>query len=245
VLTAVEQFRVAANAAAMAWAHRPAYVGYIVDVAVDVPSLNRHQHIVRSVEERTKDDVAVLRDLPRGQEQVDHAFPIDPTFDALSYFHLNFRMGDPVRMRNPLSDVVLDAPITFATPQASSEAVTVLATSLRNYFPSYAPDSNEQIAHIITQPLPALTTNNASTFYLHDIYVDTTTNLPTRVVYHGSEADFALDYAILENHWIVKHVFYRRTFFAPLHLGQVSFTVDATYTQFAFPAEPIDARLRS
>lgn len=245
VLTAVDQFRAAANAAATAWANRPPYIAYRVDVDVDVPAIGRKQRISRAVESRTRDDEAVIQDLPTGQNQLGPSFPITPAFDAISYFHLTFRLGDPLRGKNPISGVVVDRPITFDAPQASSEDVAVVASTLRNYYPEYAPDSTDAVAHILMQPLPALTRNNPSTFYLHDVYVDTATNLPTRVTYRGVEADFDLDYERNEHGWLVDHVYYRRTLFGPFHLGRLSFTVNATYSQFAFPAEPNDARLRS
>jgi hypothetical protein len=244
VLTADAAFREAANAAAAAWQRQPPYIAYRVDVDVNVPALNENRRISRAVTTRTDKDLAVLQDLPRGQNQLGQSFPLIPTFDALSYFHLNFRLGDPIRRHNPLSGVVMDAPLTFSAPQPSREDVAVVVTTLRNYYAVYADDSTEQRAHIRMDPLPALTRNNTSTFYLHDVYVDTSTHLPTRVTYRGPDADFDVDYTTIGDRWLVNHVYYRRTMNGPLRLGRVSFTVDAHYADFSFPETPTDPRLR-
>jgi hypothetical protein len=120
----------------------------------------------------------------------------------------------------------------------------VVVTTLRNYYAEYAADSSDRIAHIVMHALPALTHDNDSSFYLSDIYVDTTTNLPTRIVYGGPETSFTLDYTIVDNHWVVAHARYSRTLVAFLHLGQTTFTTEATYSAFTFPATPADPRLR-
>jgi hypothetical protein len=251
VLTADAEFRAVANAAFAAWQTQPPYIAYRVDVDVDVPALRAEQHVSRAVEARTDNDLAVLQDLPQGQNQVGHAFPVPPTFDALSYFRLDFHLGDPLRRHNPLTAVTMlspapglpPQPLRYGDPVRSSPDVTVVATTLRNYYAQYADDSNDRIAHILLQPLAALTRGNDSSFYLHDVFVDTATNLPTRIVYSGSDTDFALDYAVVDGHWLIQHVSYRRSLVAPLHIGQTTFTTDARYSAFAFPAAPRDARL--
>jgi hypothetical protein len=231
-------FRLAANAAAAAFAQAPPYVAYRTDATVDVPSLRRHKVISRQVETRTKDDYAVLQDLPRGQRQYAHSFPLIPTFDALSYFRLQYN-GD---RRDALSYVQMQQPITFTDPRATSKA-DVVVTSLKYYRATYAADSNDRLLHITMDPLPSLTRGNESDFYLHDVYVDAATNLPTRVTYSGPTTEFACDYATVENHWLVRHVVYTHTFYGPLHVGRVTFTVDSTNSDFAFPAAPSDPKL--
>jgi hypothetical protein len=244
MLTAVDQFRETANAAAAAWQAQPPYIAYRVDVDVDIPALKETRRISRAVVTRTDKDVAVIQDLPKGQNQVGQSFPLIPTFDALSYFHLNFRMGDPIRRHNPISGVIMDAPLRFTEVRPSNEDVAVVVTSLRNYYARYADDSTEAVAHIMLDPLPALTRGNPSTFYLKEIYVDTQSQLPTKVSYHGADADFVVDYTLAENRWLVNHVSYRRTLTAPLRIGRTTFTVEARYADFSFPAEPPDPRLR-
>lgn len=231
-------FRQAANAAAAAYAQAPAYVAYRTDVIVDVPSLRKHQTISRAVESRTIDDYAALQDLPRGQRQYAHSFPLLPTFDALSYFRLEYNGAQ----RNALSYVHQVQPITFTDPRASSHA-DVVVTSLRYYHASYAPDSTDTVAHVLMEPLQTLTKGNDSDFYLHDVYIDTATNLPTRVTYQGPATSFVCDYAQTQGHWLVKHVVYSHTVYGPLRMGRVTFTVDATNTDFSFPQVPSDPKL--
>ncbi|MFN2459897.1 MAG: hypothetical protein ABR591_04320 [Candidatus Velthaea sp.] len=237
------EFRQVANAAAAAWQRQPPYVAYRVAVAVDVPAMKKYRVINRSVESRTKDDLAVLQDLPKGERQYGQSFPLLPTFDALSYFHLNFRMADPVRMHNPISGVKMDAPITFRDPAASNPGVTVVATTLRNYYAHYADDSTEQRPHLMMDALPALTRDNDSTFFIHDLYVDPATMLPTHVSYTGPTTQFDVDYTTVQGHWIVNHVFYKQTLTAVFHLGRTTYTVDARYDDFSFPQTPSDPKL--
>ena len=252
MLTADAEFRAVANAAFDAWQRQPPYVAYRVDVDVEVPAMKQSRRISRAVEVRTRDDLAVLQDLPSGANQLGHAFPVPPTFDALSYFKIDFHLGDPVRQHNPLTAVTMlspapgtaPQPLRFTDPVASSPDVSVVVTSLRNYYAQYAPDSGDRIAHIVMQPLAALTRDNDSSFYLKDVYVDTVTNLPTRIVYSGPTTEFTIDYTVAENHWLIDHVHYTRTLVAFLHIGQTTFTTDANYAAFAFPANPQDPRLK-
>jgi hypothetical protein len=238
VIAADVAFRTAANAAAAAFAQAPPYIAYRTDATVDVPSLRRHQVISRAVESRTKDDYAVLQDLPKGQRQYAHSFPLIPTFDAISYFRLEYNGG----RRNALSYVRMQQPITFTDPRTSSKADVVI-TSLKYYHASYAPDSSDSLLHIVMDPLPSLTRGNDSDFYLKDVYVNPATNLPSRVHYSGPATDFTCEYTTVENHWLVSHVIYTHTFFGPLRLGRVTFTVDATNSNFSFPASPSDPKL--
>ncbi len=240
MIAADVQFRTTANAAAAAFAQSPPYVAYKTEVTVDVPSLRRHKVIERAVEARTRDDLAVLQDLPRGNRQYGKSFPLNPTFDAISYFRVTFNGSE----RNTLSYVEPGPAITFKDPRETSHA-DVVVVSLRYYHASYAPDTNDRIAHILMDPLQSLTTGNSSDFYLHDVYVDTATNLPTRVVYIGPKTQFTIDYQVVQGHWLVSHATYVQTFYGPLHVGRVTGSADATYHDFSFPATPSDPKLAS
>lgn len=252
MLTADAEFRAAANAAFAAWQNPPPYISYRVEVEVNVPALKRTRHISRAVESRTRDDLAVLQDLPQGQNQLGHAFPVPPTFDAISYFHLDFHLTDPVRMHNPITAVTLlspgpgqpPQPIKFADATPSRPDIAVVSTALRNYYAQYAPDSGDRIAHITMMPLNALTKDNQSDFYLKDVYVDTISNLPTRIIYSGPTTEFTVDYTVTTDHWLVSHARYVKTLVGLFHIGQTTFTTDAVYNDFTFPAEPKDERLR-
>ena len=244
MLTADAEFRATANAAFAMWQHPPPYISYKVDVETRVPSRKLTRKISRAVETRTEDDIAVLQDLPEGKNQLATAFPVPPAFDALSYFQFEFLPGDDTE--GPSSDIVMVAdrpffppePLHFGIGTASSSDVAVVVPFLRNYKATYAPDSTDQLAHIVMVPLKPLTINNDSTYYLRDVYVDTASNLPTRIVYAGPAQNLTLDYGIVQNHWLINHVRYNRT------RGEVPFTTDAVYSAFAFPAEPVDGRLK-
>jgi hypothetical protein len=245
VLSADAEFRATANAAFAAWLKQPPYIAYRADVEVSVPAENRAQHIARAVEVRTRDDTAVLQDLPQGQNQLGHAFPIPPWFDALSYFRLDYRLGDPFRQHNPITQLTMYAPLHYTDAVASAPGVTVIVTSLRNYYAAYAADSTDRILHITMQALPALTRDNTSDFYLHDVYVDATTDLPTRVVYEGPTTEFAMDYTTTNgDYWLIDHATYRKTLALPFHLIQSTITTEGTFSNFTFPATPADPRLR-
>jgi len=238
MIAADVQFRTTANAAAAAFAQSPPYLSYKTDVVVDVPSLRRHKVISRAVETRTRDDFAALQDLPQGQRQYGKRFPLVPTFDAISYFRVTFNGNQ----RNTLSYLEPGPPITFKDPRETSRA-DVVVTLLRYYYATYAPDSTDALAHILMDPLPALTRGNNSDFYIHDVYVDTATNLPTRVVYIGPTTNFTCDYQVIEGHWLVTHATYVHTFFGPMHMGRITATAEATNHDFGFPATPSDPKL--
>jgi hypothetical protein len=238
VIAADVQFRTTANAAAAAFAQAPPYLAYKTDVVVDVPSLRRHKVISREVETRTRDDYAVLQDLPRGQRQYAHSFPLIPTFDAISYFRVTFNGSQ----RDTLSYVEPGPAITFKDPREASHA-DVVVVSLRYYHATYAVDSTEERPHILMDALPSLTRGNSSDFYIHDVYVDAASNLPTRVVYAGPATTFTCDYQVVEGHWLVSHATYVHTFFGPLHMGRITATAEASNHDFGFPATPSDPKL--
>jgi hypothetical protein len=238
VLTADALFRLTANAAAVQYRQRPAFLAYHTVADIDIPALKRHTAVERAVETRTADDFAVLQDLPRGRRQYGQSFPLSPAFDALSYFRIDY---SGARERDSLAHVTTYAPITFAPPPAPAPGVAVVATTLRNYYAHYAADSTDSRAHLIMDPLKALTQNNASDFYLHDLYIDTATDLPLRVTYTGrDDITFTLDYARVQDHWLVSHATYARTFFGPFRIGRTSLTVDVVFDKFTFPALPSD-----
>jgi hypothetical protein len=241
VVAADVLFRLTANAAAEQYRRPPPYLAYHTVAEIDVPALKKHKIVERAVETRTSDDFAVLQDLPRGQRQYGQSFPLIPTFDALSYFRIEY---SGAQQRNLLAHETTYAPITFTAPHATTPGVAVVATTLRNYYARYADDSTDAKAHLIMDPLKALTQNNSSDFYLHELYIDTATDLPLRVTYTGHDnVEFTIDYTTVETHWLVSHVFYTRTFFAPFHIGQTHFTVNATFDAFTFPQTPADPKL--
>src|SRR5271165_1890480 len=98
-------FQRAANTAADAVASAPAYISYKVETVATAPSLNQVRTVNRAVDTRTRDDVAVVQDLPQGRRVVTRSFPITPTFDALSYFRFQWRVTAHGTLDASVSDV--------------------------------------------------------------------------------------------------------------------------------------------
>ena len=244
-------FQQAANAAAARYDARPAYVTYVEHTHINAPSIRQTVDVDRSVIVRTADDKAVLQDLPHGAQTVGHAFPISPTFDALSYFRLTSKMTAHKRLSTELTgpygngDII---PIRFTNVTHAESDVVV--TSLRYYYPRFAPDSSDAPdgrMHIQMKALPTLTNDNSSDFYITDVVIDNATMLPLKVTYEGrGDRRFVLDYEFLGDAWVVRHAFFEETLLGPLNIGRVHFTADATFQDFAFsqtPPDDFDARL--
>jgi hypothetical protein len=194
---------------------------------------------------RTRDDLAVLQDLPKGRRQITpHAFPITPTFDALSYFSLHWAATAHMALTAYVQDV---QPLTFmqATPAEKADVVVV---NLRYYHATYAADSSDAPdgrTHISMRPYQFLTRGAPkNTFYFADLYINNTDGLPSRVHFSGPDEDFAVDYDTMQEHWVVTHAHYEETVFGPLRLGALHVVADAAYDGFTFPSEPPDPALK-
>jgi hypothetical protein len=216
-----------------------------VSTHVSAPSLNRDRVIVRSVSVRTKDDTAVIQDLPDGRNQLGHGFPITPAFDALSYFTLSWKVGWHQDVSAYVHDVT---PLTYQDPANSSADVVVFR--LRAYKATFAADSSDApdgTSHVHLEPYDYIkhdVPNVDNVFYLSDLYVDNANGLPSKVRYTGADdIDFTVDYGTVEGHWLVEHAHYEETVYGPLRLGRVHFVADATYDQYAFPPSAPDSRL--
>jgi hypothetical protein len=246
-LTADIAFEQAANAAAAHFETRPAYVTYVSHTHVAVPSMNQFLDVNRRVMVRSADDVAILQDLPHGGQSIAHGFPISPTFDALSYFRLKIAMGSRKRVFTDISgpDGGQIVPLQFQTVTHNENDVIV--TSLRYYYPKFAPDSSDAPngrTHLIMQALPTLTNGNSSDFYISDVTIDNATMLPTQVTYTGrDDRRFVVDYETIGNAWVISHAFFEMTQYGVLHIGRVHWTADATYTDYQFSQTPPDPRL--
>jgi hypothetical protein len=207
--------------------------------------LNRERDVIRAVQVRTRDDLAVLQDLPRGKNQLSHGFPVIPTFDALSYFTLAWRVGAHTEVSAWVHDV---QPMTYTDPAANKDA-DVVVTRLRSYKADYASDSSDAPTgktHITLEPFKFVTDkNNAdTTFYLADVFIDNATGLPSRVRFSGAdEKEFVVDYGTIEGHWLVTHAHYEETLHGPLRVGRLHVSADAVYSEFTFPTAAPDPRL--
>ena len=238
-------FQRCANAAAAIVQQAPAFVTYRVATHVSVPALKRERDILRAVSVRTRDDKAIIQDLPQGENQVGYGFPITPSFDALSYFTLTWKIG----VRQDVTSYVHDVqPLVYTDPSTSTADVVVFR--LRQYRTSYGADSSDApdgTTHVVLEPYDYVKKQAAkpdSTFYLADLYIDNGTGLPSEVVYTGGDdIRFVIDYALIESHWLIKHAHYQETLRGPLNVGRLHFSADASYDDFGFPATAPDPRL--
>jgi hypothetical protein len=240
-LTADIAFQNCANAAAAAYRRAPAYVTYHVATHVAVPSLGRRRLVERAVAVRTRDDLAVLQDLPKGRRRLFHSFPVPPTFDALSYFSLHWAATAHMAISAYVDGV---QPITYA--QATPAAADVVVVNLRYYRATYAPDSSaapDGQTHITLRPFQFVTRNAPrNTFYFADLYINNADGLPSRVHFAGPDnRDFLVEYAMIQQHWVVAHAHYEETVFGPLRIGALHVVADALYDDFAFPSQAPDS----
>ena len=226
-------------------ASAPPFVSYRVITQVSAPSIGQHREIARAVAVRTKDDLAVIQDLPRGANTVGHGFPIPPSFDALSYFTLSWKVGAHGAFSAYVHDVT---PLTY--DMTKSKTADVVVMRLLQYRAEYAADSSDAMGgktHITLVPYDFVkrrATKPDSTFYLSDVVIDNATQLPSRVRYRGGDdIDFAIDYAMTDGHWLVSHAHYEETLHGPLRIGRLHVIADAVYDQFAFPDGAPDPRL--
>jgi hypothetical protein len=199
---------------------------------------------LRAVSVRTRDDTAIIADLPNGGTQIGHGFPITPTFDALSYFVLSWKIG----MRQDVTAYVHDVvPLTYNTSSSDSDVVVF---RLRQYKVAFANDSSDAPdgkTHLTLEPYDFVKKQAAkpdSTFYLSDLYIDNASGLPSEVGFAGGDdIRMTVEYASIEGHWLVDRVHYEETLHGPLRIGRLHFVVDATYDRFAFPQSAPDPRL--
>ncbi len=208
------------------------------------PSLHQHRDVIRGVKVRTRDDLAVIQDLPQGKNALGHGFPVTPAFDALSYFTLSWRVGAHQEVSSYVHDIT---PLEYQDPTATADA-DVVVTRLRAYRAEYAGDSSDAPdgrTHVTLNPFPFVVkqANPDTTFYFSDLYIDNATGLPSRVNFEGNGKQFTLDYAGIEGHWMLKHIHYEEVLHGPLRIGQLHVIADADYDEFTFPATAPDPRL--
>lgn len=211
---------------------------------MSIPSLKRDRDIIRSVSVRTRDDVAVLQDLPKGRTQISHAFPIIPTFDALSYFTLTGIAKPHDSLEAYVHDVT---PLHYEDPKAGQTA-DVVVIRLRAYRATYAPDSSDTAdgrTHIKLDPYEFVTAQSrGDALFFSDLVYDNSTKLPVHVGFVGpDDRAFSVDYTTVDGHWVLERTHYEETIFAPLRVGRVHYTIDATFSDYSFPATAPDPQL--
>jgi len=245
-LAADVAFQHCANTAAAAIQKAPPFVSYRVATHISAASIGKSRDVLRSVSVRTKDDLAVLQDLPSGANTLGHGFPITPAFDALSYFTLSWRVGARMQMSSYVHDVT---PLTYS--DAKDPNADVVVVRLRQYRAVYADDSSDAPdgkTHIQLEPYDFVrrqVVKPDSTFFLSDLIYDNTSGLPTEVRYSGADdIVFVVDYGIVQSQWLVTHAHYEETLRGPLHIGSLHVIADAVYDNFTFSDDPPDPRLR-
>lgn len=230
-------FETAANRAAAIYASAPAFVSYHVHAHVTIPALHRERDIDRAIDVRTRDDLAILQDLPRGKRQSGRSFPLSPVFDPLSYFTLVGRGGPHDALEAYVRDV---HPLQYDI--SAHTGADVVVQGLRAYRVAYAPDSTDDLGgftHLVLTPYEFFTkrANMKSSLFFHDVFIANATGLPARVSFTGAFGRyFQVDLENVEGHQVVRNVVYDETLTAPLNLGALHVSIRATYDRYAFPA---------
>lgn len=238
-------FQHCANAAAAIVERAPPFVSYRVATHVSAPAVHKDRDVIRAVQVRTSDDLAVIQDLPRGANLLGRGFPVTPTFDALSQFTLSWRVGAHTEVSSYVHDVT---PLRY--PDVVNNAADVLVVRLHQYRAEYAEDSSDDPngkTHIRLVPYDFVkrqVTKPDSTFFLSDLVIDNASGLPARVRYEGGDdIVFVVDYGMLGGHWLINHAHYEETLHGPLRIGRLHVSADAIYDEFAFPSAAPDPRL--
>lgn len=218
----------------------PTYMTYRERTHVSASVGGYSKEIDRYVMVRNADNFAVMKDLPRGGENIGQAFPIIPYFDPLS----NFGFSYFANLHKLDISVTRGQPWLFPIP--SDAGVDVVVPYNSYWAPRYAADSTADALHLLIDPTTRLTDDpgcNAGCPYPAEIVEDPQTQLPSRIVerFTAGDSTITLDYAVIDGHWVVTH----GTFGASQHALGISFRVsaDITFDRFAFPTSPPDPRL--
>jgi hypothetical protein len=216
-------------------ANPPVYMTYVERTHVSAPTLGRAQDINRSIAVRVADNLAVMKDLPNGEQRTGQAFPIVAYFDPLSSFRFSY-FANLKRV-----DITLErgAPFTLAIP-APDPRVDVVIPYNSYWAARYAGDSTDAALHLLIDPTPRVQQG----LYPSEIVEDAATQLPKRIemrVAAGSDETIALDYAVIDGHWVIVH----GTFSQTMHVAFLTYKIvaDVTFSDITFSAEPPDPRL--
>ncbi|MBV8068187.1 MAG: hypothetical protein JO113_09425 [Candidatus Eremiobacteraeota bacterium] len=216
-------------------ANSPSYMTYVEHTHVSAPTLGRAQDIDRSVSVRVADDLALMKDLPNGEQRLGQAFPIVAYFDPIS----NFKFSYFANLKRV--DIILDrgAPFYLNIP-AADPGVNAVVPYNSYWAAHYASDSTDAALHVQIDPTPRVQQG----LYPSDVAEDATTQLPSHIEMRsagGSDEMFSLDYAVIDGHWVIVH----GTFSQTMHVAFLTYKIvaDVRFSDIAFPAEPPDPRL--
>jgi len=216
-------------------ANPPVYMTYTEHTHVSAPTLGRAQDIDRSVAVRVADNFAVMKDLPNGGERTGQAFPIVSYFDPFS----NFRFGYFANLKRVDIMVERGTPFFFSIPGPDT-SVNVVVPYNSYWAARYAPDSTPGAIHLLIDPTPRVQQG----LYPSEVVEDAASHLPSHIAMRaagGSDEAFALDYQVIDGHWIVVH----GTFSQTMHVAFLTYKIvaDVTFKDITFPAEAPDPRL--
>lgn len=215
-------------------ANPPVYMTYVEHTHVSAPTLGRAQDIDRSIAVRVADNFAAMQDLPNGSQRTGQGFPIVAYFDPFS----NFNFGYFANLKRVDINLQRGKPYLFPIPPPDS-SVDVVVPYNSYWAASYAPDSADTALHLLIQPTPRVQHG----LYPAEVVEDPATQLPSHIEMRTVEGDeaFALDYKVIDGHWVIVH----GSFSATQHAAILTFKVvaDVTFSDIAFPSEPPDPRL--
>jgi hypothetical protein len=215
-------------------ANPPVYMTYMEHTRVNAPTLGRAQDIDRSIAVRQADNFAVMQDLPNGGHRTGQAFPILAYFDPFS----NFTFGYFANLKRV--DIALQRGTPYVFPIPPPDPSVDVVVPYNSYWAArYAPDSTDAALHLLIEPTPRVQHG----LYPVEVVEDPTTQLPSHIEMRAIEGDesFALDYKVIDGHWVIVH----GTFSATQHAAFLTFKVvaDVTFSNIAFPAEAPDPSL--
>lgn len=213
-------------------AHPPVYMTYTERTHVTAAS--RARDMDRSIAVRVADNLAIMQDLPNGARRTGQAFPIIAYFDPFSAFAFGY-FANLKRV-----DITLERgrPLVLATPEPDPSVNAVVPYN--SYWASrYAPDSSEAALHLLIDPTPRVSNNN---FYPSEVVEDPQTHLPSHVEMRltGSDETIALDYKVIDGHWVITHGVFSATEHVLITFKVVA---DVTFSDIAFPAQAPDPQL--
>lgn len=213
----------------------PTYMTYTEHTHVSAPTLGRAQDIDRSIAVRVADNLAVMKDLPNGQQRVGQAFPIVAYFNPFS----NFKFSYFANLKRV--DITLDRGTPFFLKIPAADPGVSAVVPYNSYWAArYANDSTTAALHLLIDPTPRVQQG----LYPSEVIEDGSSKLPSRIqmrVAGSSDEMFTLDYAVIQGHWVIVHGLFSQT----MHVAFLTYKIvaDVTFSDITFSSEPPDPRL--
>jgi hypothetical protein len=239
MLSAPDAFMAVANATAAVVQKAPPYVTYRVRGTVHF--YKGDGTIDRTVTVRTSDGDAIVHDEQTGKEMLAPPFPAPPNFDALSTFelkgHFSAKGGRGAIVRDTDVHVENVTPMRYANVASRADAV---ARSVRGYAVTYAGEPDADGVHLHFEPGAAYFRDH--TRWLHDVWYDPATMLPTRIVWNGNDhLELDARYAAVDGVWLLRSIDVARVFY-PI-VGRIAASFHGDYADFRFSDTALDPRL--